>query len=75
MILKTQEYTHNQSSLLWYVVILESYVKEVSPTFGTIDSGLPAGLFAAGLVSGIVVTLSVVGIILIACKLSQPQNK
>ena len=47
-------------------------MKEVSPTSSTvtIDGGLPAGLFVAGLVSGIVVTLLVVGIIWGACKLS-----
>ena len=45
-------------------------MKEVSPTSGTINSGLSAGLFVAGLASGIAITLLVVGIIWGACKLS-----
>ena len=46
-------------------------MKEVSHTSYTIDSGLSAGLFVAGLASGIVIMLLVAGIIWGACKLSR----
>ena len=61
----------NSHFVSWSVVIPEPCMKEVSPTSGTIDSGLSAGLFVAGLASGIVITLLVVGVIWGACKLSQ----
>ena len=66
---------HSQSILSLMVCnysrTMHACMMEVSPTSGTTDSGLSAGLFVAGLSSVIAITLLVDGIIWGACKLSQ----